>query len=232
MNPPENLITITIDGPAAAGKSTVARLLAQRLGFLLLDSGALYRVMALHLTRCGISPDDESIPEKALQSLDLQIRPDVGSMRVFLGTEDVTEIIRQEDIGDTASRFSARPEIRKVLLATQRRAGSQWNLVAEGRDMGTVVFPDAQVKFFLTANPEERSQRRYLEVVAKGKDACFEKIDSEMRLRDRRDESRQTSPLIKAPDAETVDTTGLSPDEVVDRMSAKIAKILTAILSK
>ena len=98
--------------------------------------------------------------------------------------------------------------------------------------MGTVVFPDARVKFFLTANPEERSKRRYLEVLSKGNDACFEKVDSEMRLRDHRDESRQTSPLIKAPDAVTVDTTGLSPDEVVDRMSAMIAEILTRIPSK
>ncbi len=122
MNSHENLITITIDGPAAAGKSTVARLLAQRLGFVLLDSGALYRVMALHLTRCGVSPDDESIPEKALDSLDLRIQPDVGSMKIFLGPEDVTEIIRQENIGEAASRFSTRPEIRKVLLATQRRS--------------------------------------------------------------------------------------------------------------
>ncbi|MGO9116903.1 MAG: (d)CMP kinase [Desulfomonilaceae bacterium] len=232
MNSHENLITITIDGPAAAGKSTVARLLAQRLGFVLLDSGALYRVMALHLTRCGVSPDDESIPEKAIDSLDLRIQPDVGSMRIFLGPEDVTEIIRQENIGEAASRFSTRPEIRKVLLATQRRSGSQWNLIAEGRDMGTVVFPEAQVKFFLTANPEERSKRRYLEIIERGNDAGFEEIDSEMRRRDHRDESRQMSPLTKAPGAVIVDTTGLSPEEVVDRMSTMIAEILATFPSK
>ena len=115
MNSHDKLITITIDGPAAAGKSTVARLLAQRLGFVLLDSGALYRVMALHLTRCGVSPDDESIPEKAIDSLDLRIQPEIGSMKIFLGSQDVTEIIRQESIGEAASRFSTRPEIRKVL---------------------------------------------------------------------------------------------------------------------
>ncbi len=220
------MITVTIDGPAAAGKSTVARLLAQRLGFALLDSGALYRALALHLMRGGISPDARSIPKETLDSLDLRIEPGIGSMKIFLGSQDVTGIIREESVGEAASRFSARPEIREVLLKIQRTAGLQWNLVAEGRDMGTVVFPEARVKFFLTADPEERSKRRYLEVTGRGDNPDFKKIDAEMRRRDHRDESRQTSPLIKAEGAIIVDTTGLNPNEVVELMAENIAESL------
>jgi len=222
------MITVTIDGPAAAGKSTVARLLAQRLGFALLDSGALYRALALHLTRCGISPDARSIPKETLDSLNLRIEPGVGSMKIFLGSQDVTGVIREESVGEAASRFSARPEIRKVLLKVQRRASLQWNLVAEGRDMGTVVFPDARVKFFLTADPEERSKRRYLELTEREDNLDFKKIDAEMRRRDHRDESRETSPLVKAKSAIIVDTTRLNPDEVVERMAATIAESLAS----
>ncbi len=232
MTSRKSMITVTIDGPAAAGKSTVARLLAQRLGFALLDSGALYRALALHLVRCGISPDARSIPEEVLDSLDLRIEPGVGSMKIFLGSQDITGIIREESVGEAASRFSVRPEVRKVLLGIQRRAGSQWNLVAEGRDMGTVVFPNAHVKFFLTADPEERSKRRFLEVRARGDDLDFKKIDAEMRRRDHRDESRQTSPLIKPKDATIVDTTELDPDEVVDFMATTIRDFLESCRSK
>ena len=222
------MITVTIDGPAAAGKSTVARLLAQRFGFALLDSGALYRALALHFIRCGISPDARSIPEATLDSLDLRIEPAVGSMKIFLGSQDVTGLIREESVGEAASRFSAKPEVRKLLLKIQRGAGLQWNLVAEGRDMGTVVFPDAQVKFFLTADPRERSKRRYLEVTERGANSDFKKIDAEMRRRDHRDESRGTSPLVKPESAMIVDTTGLNPDEVVDLMASKIAESLAS----
>jgi cytidylate kinase len=218
------MITVTIDGPAAAGKTTVARLLAQRFGFALLDSGALYRAFALHLIRYGVSPDASSIPKEALDSLDLRIEPAVGSMRIFLGSQDVTGIIREESVGEAASKFSVKPEIRKVLLGIQRGAGLQWNLVAEGRDMGTVVFPDAQVKFFLTADPEERSRRRYLEVTKRGDSPDFKKIDAEMRRRDHRDESRQTSPLVRAESAIIINTTGLNPNQVVDLMATKIAE--------
>jgi CMP/dCMP kinase len=213
---------ITIDGPAAAGKSTVARLLAKRLGFLLLDSGALYRGLALHLIRRNVSPDNGPVPAEALASLDLTIQPEVASMRVLLDSGDVTEEIRREAIGVAASLFSARPEIRQALLALQRSAGSRWNLVAEGRDMGTVVFPEARAKFFLRADLQERSRRRYVELTQRGEHPEFQHILSEMRDRDLRDETRAIAPLVEAADAIPLDATILSPDAIVDLMLTEI----------
>jgi len=211
-------LVIAIDGPAGAGKSTAARLLAEHLGFFLLDTGALYRVMALHLIRSGIVPGAERIPESALESLDLRIEPQIASMRVFLGEEEVTAMIRDEWLGEQASRFSTKPEVRRALLGLQRSASSKWDLVAEGRDMGTVVFPDAQVKFFVTAELSERSKRRHLELVERGDSTPLDKVRQEMRARDDRDESREASPLVKAQDAITIDTTNLNPQQVLGQM--------------
>jgi CMP/dCMP kinase len=209
---------VTIDGPAAAGKSTVARLLAKRLGFLLLDSGALYRGLALHLIRQEVSPDAPDIPGEALNSLDLRIEPGLDAMRLFLAAEDITNSIRRESLGDAASRFSVRPEVRRALLAIQRAAGLQWNLVAEGRDMGTVVFPGAAVKFFLVADLESRAKRRHLELCRRGESFDPARVRSEMHERDLRDEHRELSPLIQAPDAILLDATNLSPEDVAARM--------------
>ncbi len=209
---------ITIDGPAAAGKSTVARLLARRLGFLLLDSGALYRGLALHLLRRNVSPDKGIVPEDTLASLDLVIQPEVASMRVFLDREDVTEGLRGEALGVAASRFSTQPAVRNALLVLQRNAGARWNLVAEGRDMGTVVFPHARAKFFLHADLEERSRRRYRELSEKGEQPDFPEVLVEMRERDLRDETRVIAPLVQATDAIAVDATRLVPEAVVELM--------------
>lgn len=216
-------LVITIDGPAGVGKTTSARLLSEGLGFCLLDSGAIYRVMALHLMRNGLLPNSEPVPEPILKSLDLRIEFHVGSMKVHLGGEDVTDIIREQRIGTVASQFSAQIEVRRALLDLQRSASSKWNLVAEGRDMGTVVFPDAKVKFFLTADLEERSRRRYLELVNKGEQTQLSLVKREIHSRDQRDESRQESPLVRPDDAIPIDTTLMDPEEVLECMMSHVA---------
>jgi len=219
-------LVIAIDGPAGAGKSTVARFLAQRLGFQLLDTGALYRVMALHLLRHGVALEAEHVPQSAVTSLDLRMEADAGSMKLFLGAEEVTHLIRDERTGAAASVYSTKPVVRQALLGLQRSARERWNLVAEGRDMGTVVFPDAAVKFFVTADLAVRSRRRYLELLARGEDVESREVLAEMRARDHRDESRAVSPLVKAPDAICIDTTNLAQGEVVDEMMSHIRQRL------
>jgi cytidylate kinase len=216
--PSGQFIVIAIDGPAGAGKSTTAKLLAQRLDFFLLDTGALYRVMALHLERLGVSPDAEEVAAHALESLDLRIEPHIAGMKLFLGGEDVSQIIREEKTGNLASRFSAKPEVRRALLGLQRSLGERMNLVAEGRDMGTVVFPVAALKFFVTADLAQRAERRYAELLRREQKANLSEVLAEMRARDDRDESRAESPLVQAPDAIVVDTTSLSPHQVLEIM--------------
>jgi CMP/dCMP kinase len=216
-------IVVAIDGPAAAGKSTISRMLARRLGFFLLDTGALYRVLALHLVRNGVSADDGSIPEDLLNSMDLRVEPLVGTMKLYLAGEDVSELIRGDRIGSEASRFSARPEVRKALLGLQRTVAAMGNVVAEGRDMGTVVFPDAAVKFFVFADLSERASRRFRELQQRGEAPTLAEVMEDMRRRDERDASRKESPMIRAADAVAVDTTGLAPAVVIEQLVAHIS---------
>lgn len=221
-------LVVTIDGPAGAGKSTAARMLARRLEYFLLDTGALYRACAAHLLWWGVSPDAQRVPEAALDALDIRVEPQSASMKVFLGDEDVSDRIRIEAISSAASRFSAKTEVRSALLEIQRSAAAGGGVVAEGRDMGTVVFPDADVKFFLTADIEERSRRRYAELVERGEEASLGEVRRDMEARDRRDEERSAAPLVPASDAVIVNSSHLDAESVVEFMAGVVARALAS----
>src|SRR6185369_2897080 len=201
------------------GKSTAARLLARRLGYDLLDTGAIYRVMALLARRRGIAWDDGPGVASLAGDLDLRVRLDGEVNRVIVGGADLSSDIRTPEISDGASRVAALPEVRAALLGLQRRLGAQGGVVVEGRDIGTVVFPDAGAKFFLTASVDERARRRVAELRAAGREADAERTLEEMRARDHRDSTRIVAPLRKADDAVEIDSTRLSLEAVVDRMA-------------
>ena len=200
-------ITVAIDGPAGAGKSTVARRLAGKLGFLYIDTGAMYRAIALWAVRLDVSTSDNH----RLEQLATQSHIDfvVGTNTVLLNGEDVTDAIRAPEIGEAASKAAQVPAVRRALVARQRELASGASVVMEGRDIGTIVFPEADVKIFLDAVPETRAERRALEL-----DLPPAIISPQLEERDRRDRNRTEAPLVQAPDAVYVDTTGLSIDEV------------------
>jgi cytidylate kinase len=217
---------VAIDGPAGAGKSTVSRGLAERLGFHLLDTGALYRSVALAARRRGVGWDDDA----ALGVLAAALRLEFDGGRTLLDGEDVSAEIRTPEISRGASQVAARPAVRKALLPLQRRLAraAPRGAVLEGRDIGTVVFPDAEVKFFLTASEEARARRRFDELRARGDPATFVEVLADQRRRDREDQERDVSPMRPADDAEHVDTTGLSRDEVIARLERRVRERLGA----
>ena len=208
-------IIVAIDGPAGAGKSTLARRLAARLGVLYIDTGAMYRVVALSALRRGISLDEPLKLEQLAAASEIELTP---ASRVLLNGEDVTEAIREPAISQAASKVSAVPGVRQAMVVLQRRMGETHSVVMEGRDIGSVVFPQAQVKVFLDADPAERSARRLAELRQKGFEADPAEVEREMHERDQRDRTRAEAPLLQAPDAIYLDSTGRTPDQVEEAL--------------
>jgi cytidylate kinase len=217
-------LIIAIDGPVGSGKSTLARRVAQMLGYVYVDTGAMYRALALKALRRGLAFDgnDENLVLLARETR-IDLRAEDGTQRVFLDHEDVTTAIRTAEVSQAASRIAVNPGVRHVLVAEQRRAGEQGGVVMEGRDIGSVVFPDAQLKIFLTASPETRAERRWREHQQKGDTIDLRRTLEEIRERDRRDQGRTTSPLVRASDAVVVDSTAMEPEEVA-RLVVMLAK--------
>jgi len=218
-----NAPVIAVDGPGGSGKGTVTQMLARKLGWHLLDSGALYRLTALAAIRQNVSLDDEAALVHVAASLDVafQPTPEGEPVKVMLAGEDVTSDIRTEACGDNASRIAVMQPVRDALLQRQRDFRQEPGLVADGRDMGTVVFPDAPVKIFLTASAEERAHRRFSQLKAAGVDVSIDAVLEEIRVRDERDMNRSAAPLKPADDAQVIDSTGLSIQEVLDRCMAE-----------
>lgn len=215
---------LTIDGPGGAGKGTISGLVAERLGWHLLDSGALYRLTAQAALKHNVAVDDEAGLARLAEQLDVAFPVKEGQPRTLLEGEDVGQKIRTEQAGERASQVAALPAVRQALLQRQRDFCQAPGLVADGRDMGTVVFPDAPLKIFLTASAEERARRRYLQLQEAGVDASLSSLLKEIQARDARDTQRSVAPLKPADDAITLDTTRLSIPEVVDRLTELLAQ--------
>ncbi len=225
MGTPSGTI-IAIDGPAASGKSTIAIALARRLGLALVDTGSMYRAVALLALETGTRLDDSAalrgLAERVSISFRLELPPD-SPTRVFLGDREVTSDIRRPEVGEAVSPVSAHREVRGRMIDLQRCLAAGRGAVVEGRDIGTVVFPGASLKIYLDASPAERSRRRYRELVQKGMDVSPEQVAEEIRTRDTIDSSRDNSPLSAAADAVVIDTTGLSVEQVVDRVMEEVS---------
>ncbi len=207
---------ITIDGPAGAGKSTIGRLLAKKINYLYLDTGAMYRAVALAANRKGINFNDGKRLGELCRSLDLCFKTHEDPPRLFLDNKDISMAIRSPEMDMSSSTISAVKEVREAMAGLQRKMAEEVKVVAEGRDMGTVVFPGANYKFFLTASPEARAERRYRERFVRGESVAKSVVDEEMRKRDHQDERRQLAPLRPAKDAIIIDSSTLTVEEVIE----------------
>lgn len=216
---------ITVDGPSGSGKGTVCQLLAAKLGYHLLDSGALYRLTAVAVERGGVSIEDEAAVADLARELDVVFKVVSAGQLVLLSGEDVSQEIRREEVGMRASRVAAMPLVRKALMQRQRAFSQAPGLVADGRDMGTVVFPSAEVKVFLTASSEERAKRRYLQLQGKGENPDMAVILADIVDRDMRDKNRSVSPLVAAADALQIDSSSMSIDSVLKCILGRVAEV-------
>ncbi len=211
------MISIAVDGPSGAGKSTVAKKLAEKLGIAYLDTGAMYRTLGLKAQRTGVSAGDEKAVCRLLDSTVVSVEYDGFRQKTLLDGEDVTENIREHAISKIASDISAIPAVRKKMAELQRKIASEKDCVLDGREIGSYVLPDARYKFFLTASPEVRAERRRRELAAKGSGLPFEKVLSDILTRDQNDTNRAFAPLVCVPDAVVVDSSFLTADEVVEK---------------
>lgn len=209
---------VAIDGPAGAGKSTIAKLVAKEKGYIYVDTGAMYRALAIHFLKKGIAPENTEKVIEACRDADVSIRYEDGAQQVYLNGENVTGMLRTEEVGNMASKTSAVPQVREKLLELQRTLAKENDVIMDGRDIGTNILPDADVKIYLTASVETRAKRRYDELKEKGEDCDLDQIAQDIKERDERDMSRETAPLKKADDAILVDSSHMSIPEVVSEI--------------
>ena len=221
------MFKIAIDGPSGAGKSTLAKNLAKELGFIYVDTGAMYRTIGLAAQRAGIMPDDSAGIENMLDGITLRIIYENGSQRELLNGEDVTDYIRTPEISTYASKVSAIPAVRAFLLGPQRDFADNYNVIMDGRDIGTVIMPNADVKIFLVSGKEARAKRRYEELLEKGENVTYESVLSDLIARDDRDSSRKTAPAIPAEDAVFVDNSELLPEQTLELVLGIINTAMT-----
>lgn len=224
-----NVISVAIDGPSGAGKSSLARKAAKELGFVYVDTGAIYRTVALYCSENGISPDDHAAVAAALPKMNIQLDyTEDGTQQMLLSGRDVSDLIRTPEISMLTSAVAAVPEVRAYLLDTQRKLAQVRSVIMDGRDIGTVVLPNASVKIYLTAAPEARAQRRCKELREKGMDVSFEEVLKDVQERDYNDSHREISPLKRADDAHLVDTTCLDLDESLEVLVKVIRQYMGA----
>lgn len=217
-------MNVAIDGPAGAGKSTIAKAIAKKMGYVYVDTGAMYRAMALYFIKAGIEADDEAKIAASVDDIVVSIKYEDGQQHVILNGEDVTGMIRTEQVGNMASATSVFAPVRTKLVALQQELAKTTDVIMDGRDIGTVVLPNADVKIFLTASVECRAKRRFDELVSKGENPDFDKIAKDIEERDYRDSHREISPLKKAEDAILVDSSEMNIDQVVETIISYINK--------
>ena len=221
------MINIAIDGPAGAGKSTIAKMLAKELAYVYVDTGAMYRAIGYYFLKNGVNSDDVETIEKELSNINVSIVYQDGEQQVLLNGENVNGVIRQEEVGKMASATSKYKAVREKLVETQRQIAREQNIIMDGRDIGTVILPDATVKFYLTASVEVRAKRRYDELVAKGEACYLKEIEKDIADRDYQDMNREVSPLKQAKDAVLLDSSYLDIPQVVAEMKKKIMEKLS-----